>query len=516
MKNKEKLNEALNNIDDKMIETAYARQAEKRNLSGLFGKIGSVAAIIAIAIFAVVLSHYAHKDPNISASSGNNESGEKLLYEDDFKKFWEHNIGFTTDDGMLEYELKLFLPSDEHFFFKCYAKVINRSGNEIELHRIADRNSFFYIENDLKNAEYEQTLVYNGDTKADTVKLKPGGSYEELLTYTDGVKANMKSDFVQRVHDVSGYLTVTVNLDPAASRTWGKSYTWFEGSYYKNNGKTVKVGEDDYGCFICGDQKIKGLEGFVCDSYDDPISGQHIEADGSGISEELKSMENPPTLHYKTGDTIDYIIDPALSFGGFQLWYVNAYNTIDFGGDLYKYLDANPGQYYITAEQYKGSRYTTMGVKLIVETNMPADFSFSLVWNTYGISSYDSKTGTLIKTSDATDVSKYTTAYKMNDRELSAVYNLLIQLKDYPDNYDPYNDPASEIQTCSEPNRTVIIKFTSDGIEKTITCKDICYGVTGGYDDAANKFLQIEKQIEDMLTNTKQWQTLPEYEVFYD
>ena len=153
----------------------------------------------------------------------------------------------------------------------------------------------------------------------------------------------------------------------------------------------------------------------------------------------------------------------------------------------------------------------------ITDFEIPAkDFCFSLVWNTYGISSYDSKTGTLIKTSDATDVSKYTTTYKMNDIELMTVYNLLMQLKDYPDNYDPYNDPDSETHIMSTPNRTVIIKFTANGEEKTIRCENICYGLNGGYDDAANKFLAIERRIEDILTDTKQWQTLPEYEHFYD
>ncbi|MBR6922057.1 MAG: hypothetical protein IKH51_07670, partial [Clostridia bacterium] len=168
MKNKEKLNEAIGNTDADMIEAAYSRGANKSR-SGLFEIIGSVAAVIAIAIFAVVLSHYAQKDENISASSGNNGYGENLLYEKDFNKFYEHNIGFTSDDGTLVYELKLILPADENFFFKCYAKVTNKSESDIQLHKIADHNSFFYLENILKSAEHEQTFVYNGNAKTDTV-----------------------------------------------------------------------------------------------------------------------------------------------------------------------------------------------------------------------------------------------------------------------------------------------------------------------------------------------------------
>lgn len=848
MKNSEKLSEAISGIDDKMIEEAYGRQAEKKRVFSVIGKIASVAAIVALAVFAVVLSLYAKKDSNISASSGH-ESGENLLYEKGFNKFYEHNIGFTSDDGTLEYELKLILPADENFFFKCYAKVINKTDSDIQLHKIADHNSFFYLENILKSAEYEQTFVYDGSAKEDTVTLKPGGSYQELLTYKDGVKAYMKSDYVQNVHDVSGYLTVTVNLDPEMSRTWGKSFTWFEGRYYKNNGKTVEVGEDDYGCFICGDQKVKGLEGFVCDSYYDEASGQYVEADGSGISEELRSMENPPTLHYKTGDKIDFINDPVQTFNGFQLWYISRYNTLDTGDDLYEYLNANPGQYYLTAEQYIGSRYTTMGVKLIVEsrtdeivfmtaaelgavakihvTSLPAgydysfegegvkpitdylaslhpisiddndgyidgmtwvieltyadgtvkeiyhigntyiyksdgnkkyykltyeeasrfgsvigsgenrtegaeielvnisqireingysyfeseaedewksavsgmkfssvrkiisvaqcmpsllpkdylvwnvgmegsvysaenahsisftfidgidtdqdgnlinngtysslsiflykkdayegseyiskladkyqikgvlsadsiyekysgdeitctfmietdtyyvlyeyrgyeggkrnlssknlyeiaasapyikengytpteitvtepvtetdkyaglfpdDFSFTIVWGTYGISSYDSKTGVLIKSKDATDVSRYTTTYKASNEVLFKIYELLfdkIKINSYPDEYDPFNSPDAETRISSSPNQTIIISVTAYGEEKTVRCENICFG-SKGYDERATQFLEAEFAIVDFLTRTDEWQALPEYEVFFD
>ena len=630
MKNIDTLTDAIGGIDDKMIEKAYERRANKKSRAGVWEIVGIAASFVFIAGFAFLLSRFTEKNVNQAAYGGT----DQLLYEKDFTDYNTHNIGFTSDDGALEYELKLILPSDERFFFKCYAKVINKSGNEIELHRLPDYNynSFFYLENLLKSAEYEQTFVYKGNAKKETVKLKPGESYEELLTYTDGVNKNMKNDYVQYVHDVSGYLTVTVILDPEMSRTWGKSFYWFEGKYYKNNGKTIEIGEDDYGYFICEDQRVKGLEGFIGDSYEDPISGQHIEVDGYGISEELISMENPPTLYYKPGDKIDFINDPAHSFNCFQLWDKSGDNTIDFGGDLYNYLKSNPGRYYLTAELKQGKRYTSMGVKLIVESSSekivfmtpqevedvtkihvtslpgsydysfegedtkpitdyltslhplyiedngglmdgmtwvieltyrngtvkeiyhmgteicksgdgkkyyqlsyeegrkfdtvlwgsknsaktpPADFSFSLVWNTFGISSYDSKTGRLIKTSDTSNIKKYTTAYKMTDSELATVYNLLIQLKDYPENYDPYNDPSSETRVGSEPNHTVIVKFTADGIEKTITCSEICNGVNGGYNEAAKKFLQIEKQIEDMLTSTKQWQALPDYEFLY-
>ena len=39
---------------------------------------------------------------------------------------------------------------------------------------------------------------------------------------------------------------------------------------------------------------------------------------------------------------------------------------------------------------------------------MPEDFSFSIVWDCYGISSYDSATGKLVKTNDTKNLAKYT------------------------------------------------------------------------------------------------------------
>ena len=61
--------------------------------------------------------------------------------------------------------------------------------------------------------------------------------------------------------------------------------------------------------------------------------------------------------------------------------------------------------------------------------NMPKDFSFSIKWNVFGISSYDSSTGKLVKTTDATNPEDYITTYTMSEEELEHVYNLIYNLK---------------------------------------------------------------------------------------
>ena len=70
---------------------------------------------------------------------------------------------------------------------------------------------------------------------------------------------------------------------------------------------------------------------------------------------------------------------------------------------------------------------------------MPEDFSFQVMWNNYGISTYDSKTGILIKHKYASNVDNYTTTYFLTDNELKEIYNLIYELniESYPDEF-PY------------------------------------------------------------------------------
>lgn len=150
-----------------------------------------------------------------------------------------------------------------------------------------------------------------------------------------------------------------------------------------------------------------------------------------------------------------------------------------------------------------------------VEVVLPIDFSFSIVWNTYGISSYDSQTGELVKTNDATDVSKYTDYVKMSENELKQIYEYLcvdIKLSDYPTIYDPFN-----AQIESDPNQTIIISVTANGETHTVTCKDIAFGALSDcYCDEAKAFMTAQNNIVTLITSLPQWQAFPEYEKFYE
>jgi hypothetical protein len=139
-------------------------------------------------------------------------------------------------------------------------------------------------------------------------------------------------------------------------------------------------------------------------------------------------------------------------------------------------------------------------------------WSFSFTWNTYGISSYDSRTGKLIKSSDATDPQKYTTTLILADWQYMKIWELIrsLEIENYPDTYDPHNG-----QLYSSPSMTLVLSVKSDAGEKTVTAKEIALSYDSKNADG-QKFLSVCKGIRDVLTETEEWKSLPEYEFFYD
>jgi len=148
---------------------------------------------------------------------------------------------------------------------------------------------------------------------------------------------------------------------------------------------------------------------------------------------------------------------------------------------------------------------------------IPEDFSFALTWDCYGISSYDSKTGKLVKTTDATHPEDYITSCTLSDTQTKEIYAMLrdLDISSYPETYDPINDPNSDLQTMSSPSMTLILTVRLDGSEKAVACRDIAMQFKG-YDEKSQKFLDVCKTIKEIMTATEEWKALPEYEFFYD
>ena len=141
----------------------------------------------------------------------------------------------------------------------------------------------------------------------------------------------------------------------------------------------------------------------------------------------------------------------------------------------------------------------------------PEVFSFALTWNCYGISSYDSATGKLVKTTDATHPEDYVTTHYINEKEAGQVWQLIqkLDIESYPDEYDP--NPG----VFSTPDMTLILTVrTADG-EKTVKAEGIAMSYESK-DEKGQKFLDTCRAIEEILTDTEEWKALPDYEFLYE
>ncbi len=140
------------------------------------------------------------------------------------------------------------------------------------------------------------------------------------------------------------------------------------------------------------------------------------------------------------------------------------------------------------------------------------NFEFSLTWGCYGISSYDSKTERLVKTTDAARPEDYITTYSLTTEQWLKIINCFSELniESYPDEYDPHGGTLS-----SDPSMTLTLTVRSGDFSKTVTARDIALTYECE-DPKGQKFLDVCKVIRDILTSSDEWKALPEYEFFYD
>lgn len=138
------------------------------------------------------------------------------------------------------------------------------------------------------------------------------------------------------------------------------------------------------------------------------------------------------------------------------------------------------------------------------------DFDFSLVWSTYGRSSYNSETGELIKEKYAKDIEEFTTTYFLSSQELLTVYKTLVHLEmsSYPDEYNPTEGLGSD------PSETLILRAKIDRIDKTITATGVAFSDATSAKGQA--FMDACRVISGIVTATEEWKALPEYPYLYD
>ena len=143
------------------------------------------------------------------------------------------------------------------------------------------------------------------------------------------------------------------------------------------------------------------------------------------------------------------------------------------------------------------------------------DFAFSLVWGCYGIRSYDSATGKLVKTSHATHPENYVTTLYLDEEQMREIYALIesIDLDSYPDEYDPHLTEDGQT-TMSKPSMDLILTVEKDNVKKQVACRETSLGYTSLV-GKGNDFLQVCKKIRDILMETEEWKALPDYEFLY-
>ena len=101
----------------------------------------------------------------------------------------------------------------------------------------------------------------------------------------------------------------------------------------------------------------------------------------------------------------------------------------------------------------------------------------------------------------------------MNTEQLEAIYKLIYELDvgSYPDLYNPFPEYGSD------PSYTIILTVYDGVSVKPIECREIA-GPGGIFemDEKAKAFIETYRAIRDILTESEEWQALPDYENYYD
>ena len=139
------------------------------------------------------------------------------------------------------------------------------------------------------------------------------------------------------------------------------------------------------------------------------------------------------------------------------------------------------------------------------------DFYFVLTWGVELDSSYDSRTGTLVKTKYVIErqPEEYITTYQYPN--INEIYEMAksINIYSYVDDYYPY-------EGCSM-RTTPSMDYVFEINDKTITSKDcLCMsGIPDGVTKKGKQYLTLIFTITNTLINSDEWKAMPEFEVLY-
>ena len=140
------------------------------------------------------------------------------------------------------------------------------------------------------------------------------------------------------------------------------------------------------------------------------------------------------------------------------------------------------------------------------------DFYFVLTWGVQLDSSYDSRTGTLIKTKYVRErkPEEYITTYQYPN--INEIYEMAksINVYSYADDYYPYE--GSQIMTSPS------VDYVFEINDKTIASNDcpMLYEIPEGVTERGKKYLALILTIKNTLITSDEWKAMPDFEILYD
>lgn len=146
----------------------------------------------------------------------------------------------------------------------------------------------------------------------------------------------------------------------------------------------------------------------------------------------------------------------------------------------------------------------------------PQSFEFSITFGTHGTSSYDSKTGKLIRTKHSQNPEKYISEMTLSEENLNEITELInsLDIMSYPDKYSPsktsfVDDSGETVMVSQTPSEMIVLSVETAEFSKTVTCDTVFFEHVGK-DEKAQKFLDTADAIEKIITETAEWKAFPE------
>ncbi|MBO4870209.1 MAG: hypothetical protein J5585_10915 [Clostridia bacterium] len=305
MKNNEKLIEAIGGIDGSMINSAFERKTEKKSRAGLIEAIGCVAAVAALAVFSVVLSHYAKKDNNITTPNETFENSETNVplpenyntvlvdisqireikgdyhWSSEGEESWQSTaVGMKLADMLKIDSISQSLPS---LLPKDYlVKHIGMAGSVKNTEDARDI-SFQFIDNANNAVEEERdqdgNIIYNKDTynylviflyKKDAYE---GKDYLEKLAEKYGIKGDLSAESIRdECSDIDNGYSILIETEEYCVLY---QYRGFEGSESGLNSKDLYK-------IVSSTPYIKENGYIGSETTSDPVSTAPISLHGVG------------------------------------------------------------------------------------------------------------------------------------------------------------------------------------------------------------------------------------------